>query len=207
MTQNYLHHNRSKYFRNSAFSINIIKLQCFDFNRIDIETAVILEWFVVKYISFGFKEFYYSQRRIQDETGVKRKKFERIISYFKDNNLLATRLSGVPPVTFYTLKFKNLTRESFLLKFYRQEYMDVILPHYVRIYKSSEDNKKEPDIDMRKSRYSPEFDRLVSEFINDTAGHIEDNKLNKINEYLKGIRKQNENDLNDETGETDVFPF
>lgn len=57
-------------------AINLLKLQEYDFNKITIEEVIFFEWLVIKRISFGSDTFYYSQKNIICEIGIKRTKLE-----------------------------------------------------------------------------------------------------------------------------------
>lgn len=70
------------------FAVNIKNLQKYDFSKTNVDEVVFFEWLVIKRISFGTKPFYYQQRRVIEEIGVKRTRLETIKNKFKEYGLL-----------------------------------------------------------------------------------------------------------------------
>jgi hypothetical protein len=63
-------------------AINILKIQEYDFSKTKLDEVVFFEWLVIKRISFGTDTFYYQQRRITEEIGIKRTRLETIRTTF-----------------------------------------------------------------------------------------------------------------------------
>jgi len=59
-------------------AINILKIQEYDFSKTKLEEIVFFEWLVIKRISFGTDTFFYQQRRVTEEIGIKRTKLETL---------------------------------------------------------------------------------------------------------------------------------
>lgn len=59
---------------------NIMRLQSY---LLPPDEVVLFDWFVVKQVSFKYKEFHYSQKRIEEETRIKRTRLEIIIMKFE----------------------------------------------------------------------------------------------------------------------------
>jgi hypothetical protein len=70
------------------FAVNIKNLQKYDFSKTNLDEVVFFEWLVIKRISFGIKPFYYQQRRVIEEIGVKRTRLETIKKRFTEYGLL-----------------------------------------------------------------------------------------------------------------------
>jgi hypothetical protein len=63
-------------------AINILKIQEYDFSKTKLEEIVFFEWLVIKRISFGTDTFFYQQRRITEELGIKRTRLETLRKLF-----------------------------------------------------------------------------------------------------------------------------
>jgi len=69
-------------------AVNIIKLQEYDFTKTKLDEVVFFEWLVIKRISFGSETFFYQQRRIIEEVGIKRTRLDTIRGRFQEYGLL-----------------------------------------------------------------------------------------------------------------------
>lgn len=63
-------------------AINILKLQEYDFTKTKLDEIVFFEWLVIKRISFGTDTFFYQQRRVTEEIGIKRTRLETLRKLF-----------------------------------------------------------------------------------------------------------------------------
>lgn len=63
-------------------AINILKLQEYNFKITKLDEVVFFEWLVIKRISFGTDTFFYQQRRITGEVGIKRTRLETVRKLF-----------------------------------------------------------------------------------------------------------------------------
>ena len=64
------------------FAINILKLKEYNFDITKIEEVVFFEWLVIKRISFGSDEFFYQERRVIEEVGIKRTRLKTTKDFF-----------------------------------------------------------------------------------------------------------------------------
>ena len=89
----------------NPMSINILKLQRYNFNFFKLDEVVFFEYIVVKAQAFGFGQFYHSTATIEKETGLKRHKLDSIIAKFKKLGILNIELKGFPTVKHFTVNF------------------------------------------------------------------------------------------------------
>lgn len=95
--------------------VNIFRLQTY---RLTPDEVVLFDWLVVKQISFKYKEFHYSQARIEVETRIKRSRQEAILKRFQALRflLVTVRVNEVThgQVRYYKVDFELLTEEEVL---------------------------------------------------------------------------------------------
>lgn len=101
----------------NPMSINILKLQRYNFKYFSLEEVVFYEYLVIKAQSFGFKQFYHSTATIENETGLKRHKLDSIIAKFKKNGILDVEIKGFPLVKHFTVNFIKI--QSLLTQIYQ----------------------------------------------------------------------------------------
>lgn len=69
-------------------AFNILKLQEYNFKKTKLDEVVFFEWLVIKRISFGTDTFFYQQRRITEELGIKRTRLETLRKLFVNLGLV-----------------------------------------------------------------------------------------------------------------------
>lgn len=70
---------------------NILRLQHY---LVTVEEASFLDWLIVKQVSFKFKPFFYPQRKIEEEIGIKRTRLETLIKSFSNKGILTAEAKG-----------------------------------------------------------------------------------------------------------------
>ena len=100
------------------------------FPEIDLETAILFEWFIIKMTSFKFLEFFYSINRITKETGIKRRRIERIIKWFQEENVVIVTIKGVPKVTHFKVNIHQIATHQFVKKMYKNEAAISMIQHF-----------------------------------------------------------------------------
>ena len=123
-----------KFDPNYPLAISHLKFQHYRFSKIDIETAVLFEWFIVKTKSFKYQEFYYSAKRIRNETGVRRRKLERIVNEFKQLGIINTSVRGLPQVTYYKVNLERASSDEVIKKFYEDDYFKNVKRYLAYLY-------------------------------------------------------------------------
>ena len=82
------------------------------------DEVVFFEWLIEKHVYFGRQEkFHYAQRRIENETRIKRRRLDAIIRKFEEMGFVSTRIEALgtqPKVTYFYVNiscmFRNLGR-------------------------------------------------------------------------------------------------
>ncbi len=69
--------------------VNILRLQHY---LLQPDEVVFFDWLVVKTIAFGYKEFHYSQMRIEAETRIRRTRQDKIIAGFVEYGFLTAEV-------------------------------------------------------------------------------------------------------------------
>jgi hypothetical protein len=87
------------------FAINILKLQEYDFTKTSIDEVVFFEWLVIKRKSFKEETFYYQQRRVTEEIGIKRSRLETIRNNFEEMGLILDHAS-IYNTLYYTVNLE-----------------------------------------------------------------------------------------------------
>lgn len=86
---------------------NILKIQHY---LVPAEEVIFLDWLIVKQVSFNFKPFFYQQRRIEEEIGIKRTRLETLIKSFSNKGILSVETKGNKDAkcktTYYHFDFK-----------------------------------------------------------------------------------------------------
>ena len=79
------------------------------------DELIIFDSLVVKAISFHYKRFFYSQKRIEKETRVKRTRYEAIIKKFEEMGFLQTYVDKMPnsegQIRYFYVNFPKLAEE------------------------------------------------------------------------------------------------
>ena len=87
----------------NTFSVNFEILDQYNFEKLSIDEVLFFEWLVTKRKSFRKESFSYIQKDITNETGIKRKRSEKIKSDFIDNHKLVVVQGGKHNVTSFTV--------------------------------------------------------------------------------------------------------
>ena len=89
------------------------------------DELIIFDSLVVKAISFHYKRFFYSQKRIEKETRVKRTRYEAIIKKFEEMGFLQTYVDKMPnsegQIRYFYVNFPKLAEEEVLVKLVREK--------------------------------------------------------------------------------------
>lgn len=93
----------------NPLSINILKLQRYNFNYFTLEEVVFFEYLVVKGKSFKFKPFYHSTATIAQETGIKRTRLTTIIRKFEEAGFIRVEVKGMPKVKHFTVDYEKIS--------------------------------------------------------------------------------------------------
>jgi hypothetical protein len=101
----------------NPLSINIRKLQRYNFEFFSLEEVVFFEYIVVKAPLFKYKEFFHSTSTIEKEIGIKRSKLDSIIIKFSKLGILTVEVKGFPKVKHFTVNFQEI--EKYLSKIYQ----------------------------------------------------------------------------------------
>jgi hypothetical protein len=89
-------------------AINILKMQEYDFSKTKLEEIVFFEWLVIKRISFGTDTFFYQQRRVTEEIGIKRTRLETLRKVFEKLGLVVDHSNVFNTTTYHvSLIFVN----------------------------------------------------------------------------------------------------
>lgn len=86
-------------------SINILKLQRYNFNFLKCEEVVFFEFLVVKGASFKYKPFYQSSETIFRETGIRKHSLQTIISRFESLGYISIEIKGMPKVKHFSVHY------------------------------------------------------------------------------------------------------
>lgn len=111
-----------------------IRFNCFsryDSKKMTCDERVLLEAFLIKFRTFGFKMFYCSFQKIEDELGIKKDRARTIVKKFKQMNIFQTivktssdKVTGCArQITYYKINKKKLSEiyPTLLLKGYDEE--------------------------------------------------------------------------------------
>ncbi len=101
----------------NPLSINIRKLQRYNFEFFSLEEVVFFEYIVVKAPLFKYKEFFHSTSTIEKEIGIKRSKLDSIIIKFSKLGIVTVEVKGFPKVKHFTVNFQQI--EKYLSKIYQ----------------------------------------------------------------------------------------
>lgn len=111
----------------SIFGIRLLSFQRYtDFFLCD--ERVLFETLIIKFRSFGFKEFYYSYPRIYDELGIKETRAKTIIKRFIDLGITSKRVKQhfvnerASQVSYYKLDLKKIVK--LLPKIFDKEHIE-----------------------------------------------------------------------------------
>lgn len=162
---------------------NIIRLQSY---LLAPDEVVLFDWFVVKQAAFKFKEFHYSQARIEEETRIKRTRQNVIIGKFKGLGFLSSQVRENKEtrgrVNYFKVDFAVLADKDVLSE---------IINEKETIFRSFMQYMKYLSSEQRKSSKPKKEDSLDREI----AGRIYE-LLNRI--YEKRRIMYNDGDLTDE---------
>jgi len=95
-------------------AINFIRLKSY---LLSPDEAVLFDMMIIKASSFEYKPFYYSQRRIEDEIRIKRRRQDKIISYFEDLGIIHSEVKENATggkVRYFSVNFNALSNEKIL---------------------------------------------------------------------------------------------
>ena len=96
-----------------------------DVSDVTPDELIIFDSLVVKAISFHYKRFFYSQKRIEKETRVKRTRYEAIIKKFEEMGFLQTYVDKMPnsegQIRYFYVNFPKLAEEEVLGKLVREK--------------------------------------------------------------------------------------
>ncbi|BCI64889.1 hypothetical protein [Coprobacter secundus] len=140
--------------------INIIRLQSY---LLAPDEVVLFDWFVVKQTSFKYKEFHYSQARIEEETRIKRTRQNVIVSKFKELGFLSSQVRENKEtrgrVNYFKVNFEVLADKDVLSEIINEN--EAIFKNFMQYmkYLSSEQRKS------LKSKKDDSFDKERAEHI------------------------------------------
>ncbi len=103
-------------------SINFKKQQRFNLNQMELTDLILFEYLIMRYSNNGFKEFYSSDDKIYNDTGLKRTKLSKGREKFIKIGLLEVIVKGMPAIQFYNLDYSFLLKNLHL--FYRDEFVN-----------------------------------------------------------------------------------
>ncbi|NDV58402.1 hypothetical protein [Bacteroides sp. 519] len=102
---------------------NVIRLQSY---LLAPDELILFDWFIVKQFSFHYKEFHYSQARIEKETRIKRSRQDMIISKFHELEFLTTEVKDNKEtkgrVRYFKIDFEILADKFILSKIINSEH-------------------------------------------------------------------------------------
>ena len=91
-------------------SVNVKNLSAY---LLDIDEVVLFDWFTIKQsLVFGYKPFYYSLERIEQETRLKRRRIEKVINRFSELGFLSVdvhaKTDGPGRVRYFQIDFSQV---------------------------------------------------------------------------------------------------
>jgi len=95
-------------------AINFLRLKSY---LLSPDEAVMFDMMIIKASLFEYNPFYYSQRRIEDETRIKRRRQDKIISYFEDLGIIHSEVKENATggkVRYFSVNFTSLCDEKIL---------------------------------------------------------------------------------------------
>jgi hypothetical protein len=156
-------------------SINVLKLQRYNFSFFDTEEVVLFEYLVVKGMSFKTRlDFFHSTTTITKETGIKKHSINTIISKFKRLGIIDTVVKGMPRVKHFIIIYPKIIE---------------LLPN---IYQSSENGK-----------LSTDFRKVLIDFFQPLAENYL--KKNNIQNNKEEYKKENKDYDTDRDNTFSVF--
>lgn len=99
----------------NPLSLNFEALGQYDFSKLIIDEAVFFEWLILKRWAFKNESFYYQQKRVISEIGVRRRRLTTIKNKFIDLYGLESKTQGQQNITYFTVKdsfIKNFIKEN-----------------------------------------------------------------------------------------------
>ncbi len=106
------------------------RLQRYDFSKIDLETAILFEWLVVKGRASKYKAFACSHKKLMQAIGIKRRRLERVLGFLESLGIISMSVQGIPPVTFFQVHFDLLDGDEILLELYQGEHLNDVHPFF-----------------------------------------------------------------------------
>jgi hypothetical protein len=146
----------------NPFCLNFRKLQQYRLDAIPIEQVILFEYFMMLAQSFGYREFYHTQSKIIEETGLKRAKIEKVVSIFEGAGILSVETKGFPLKQHFKVNIPKVIE---------------LLPN---IYQFAENDKLHAEINKLYAEISKQFAE------NNTL--IETNKRNSNKETKKATK-------------------
>lgn len=122
----------------------------YNFEKHNLEEVVFFEYLVIKGQAFKFKPFFYSNRRITEETGIRKAALATIIKKFQGYGIIDVEVKGFPLVQYFTVNYREILKK---------------LPDF---YQLSENGKLLSD-----------NGKLLSEFYQPLSENSQEKKLNK----------------------------
>lgn len=82
--------------------------------RLDAVDCYLFSWFCVKQRQFGYKPFYYGRERIEQETGIKRKRLENFVKMMSDIRILTyeDKSNNIGKVRYYHVNFEAIVNNA-----------------------------------------------------------------------------------------------
>jgi hypothetical protein len=157
----------------NPLSINIQKLQRYNFNFFKLEEVVFFEYLVVKSKSFKFKPFFHSSETIFKETGIKRNKLDAILKRFIELEILSIEIKGFPKVKHFVVNFEKVqyylpkiyqSAENGRLHPYITKLLDDFYNPYVISYKQKNNKSILKENLKEKIESDPGWDTLFNKF-------------------------------------------
>ncbi|MDO6392078.1 hypothetical protein Q4E40_18225 [Pontibacter sp. BT731] len=134
-------------------AVNIIHLQKNYSGYFDLQEIVVFEWFMVKANSFKkYNEFYYSIRRICEETFIKKARLDTILSRFSELGIISFTTKGMPKQHHFQVN-KNRVLEHLPL-IYKLSEKDKLLTFF---------NKQLPEKSKHKEYYKNSEEDIIEE--------------------------------------------
>lgn len=138
-------------------SINILKRQRYDFSKFNNDEILFFEYLIL-YSSFvEFKEFYRCDKKILEDTNLKRTVLNKAKEKFVAMGFLKIEIKGLPVVTHYNINYNILLNK--LNEIYKTEFIEDIKGNFIDFQKKK--NPK-PIIKNSNAEVIPIYRRKIS---------------------------------------------
>lgn len=145
---------------------NILRLQSY---LLTPDELILFDWFTVKQFSFGYKEFHYSQSRIEEETRIKRRRQDVIIDKFTELGFLTTtvkeNLVTRGRVRYFYIDFKVLADETVLCEIINPK--DAIFKSFISYMKHLSSEQRKATKTEKKDVFNKELAQQAYQLLND----------------------------------------